>query len=236
MSQRDDSVRGDEDPRAPLWATVLADLRLRLADGEFEERFPTDRELTACYGVSRHTVREAVRRLEMVDRRPRVGGKIRRPPGALENLGRSLTALGVDLVVTPTGAGPRAGGEIGVALGAGPRRRLAVLSHVLYADRQPLAMSELWLCPASPLGAADVDALFGLRPGDARISIEADSVLPMVAAAEVATALHLPDGAAVFCADQRLDVDGRPAAWHRVFIRPERYRCIVRWDPGAAGS
>jgi len=225
-------VRGDEDPRAPLWATVLADLRVRLADGEFDDRFPTDRELTARYGVSRHTVREAVRRLEMVDRRPRVGGKIRRPPGALVNLGRSLAALGVDLVVTPTGSASRPGGDIGVALGAGPRRRLDVLTHLLFADRQPLAASELWLCPASPLGAADVDALFGLRPGDDRITIDADSVLPMVAAAEVAAALHVPDGSAVFCADQRLDVGGRPAAWHRVFIRPERYRCVVRWDPG----
>ena len=47
-----------------LWATVLADLRRRLLNGEFTDRFPTDRELTAHYGVSRHTAREAVRRLD----------------------------------------------------------------------------------------------------------------------------------------------------------------------------
>jgi GntR family transcriptional regulator len=47
----------------PLWAAVLDDLRTRLARGEFAERFPTDRELTAHYGISRHTAREAVRRL-----------------------------------------------------------------------------------------------------------------------------------------------------------------------------
>ena len=236
MAKRDDGVGGDGEPRFPLWATVLADLRVRLAGGEFDERFPTDRELTARYGVSRHTVREAVRRLEMVDRRPRLGGRIRRPPTALENLGRSLRALGVDLALDPTGEAQRVAGDIAGALGADASRRLAVLTHVLRADGQPLLASELWRCPGSPLDAGDVEALVGIGRPDGRITVDDESVLPMVAGADVAAALHLPGGAAVFCADQRLSVDGRPAGWHRAFIRPERYRCIVRWDPGTAAT
>ena len=51
----------DRDSALPLWAQVLADLRRRLASGEFGQRVPGDDELTAQYGVSRHTVREAVR-------------------------------------------------------------------------------------------------------------------------------------------------------------------------------
>ena len=47
----------------PLWAQVLSDLSDRLGAGEFDERFPTDQELVEAYGVSRQTVREAVRRL-----------------------------------------------------------------------------------------------------------------------------------------------------------------------------
>lgn len=222
----------DGEPQSPLWATVLADLRVRLAGGEFGERFPTDRELTARYGVSRHTVREAVRRLGMVDRRPRLGGRIRRPPTALENLGRSLRALGVDLALDPTGEVRRAAGDIATAVGANASRRLTVLTHVLRADGQPLLASELWLCPGSPLGTGDVKALLGIGGPDDRITVDDESVLPMVAGTEVGGALHLPHGAAVFCADQRLSVDGRPAGWHRAFIRPERYRCVVRWDPG----
>jgi Bacterial regulatory proteins, gntR family len=35
-----------------------------LAGREFRLRFPGDNELTGHYGVSRHTVREAVRRLQ----------------------------------------------------------------------------------------------------------------------------------------------------------------------------
>ncbi|MGH9116237.1 MAG: GntR family transcriptional regulator [Acidimicrobiales bacterium] len=55
----------DRSGPTPLWAQVLADLRLRLARGEFESRFPGDVELTDQYGVSRHTVREAVRLLQV---------------------------------------------------------------------------------------------------------------------------------------------------------------------------
>ena len=47
----------------PLWAQVEADLRSRVEAGEFSEAFPTDLQLTEAYGVSRHTVREAVRHL-----------------------------------------------------------------------------------------------------------------------------------------------------------------------------
>jgi len=231
MSRRDDEVRGGE--ARPLWATVLADLRLRLERGEFDERFPTDKELTARYGVSRHTVREAVRRLDMVDRRPRLGGRIRRPATALENLGRSLRALGVELTVAATGRGRRRSAGIAAALGADPGRPLEVLAHLVSADGQPLLASELWLLPGSPLGAGDVDGLLGVGPGDDAITVDGESVLPMVASAELREALHLAAGAAVFCAEHRVDVDGRPAGWLRAFIRPERYRCIVRWDPGS---
>ena len=42
----------------PLWAQIVEDLRRRLVGGEFENRFPTDEELTRDYEVSRQTVRE----------------------------------------------------------------------------------------------------------------------------------------------------------------------------------
>ncbi|HTQ92614.1 MAG TPA: GntR family transcriptional regulator, partial [Streptosporangiaceae bacterium] len=59
-----DVMTVDRDSALPLWAQVLGDLRRRLARGEFRLRFPGDNELTEHYGVSRHTVREAVRRLQ----------------------------------------------------------------------------------------------------------------------------------------------------------------------------
>ena len=39
----------------PLWAQLVAELERRLASGAFAAGFPTDRELTETYGVSRQT-------------------------------------------------------------------------------------------------------------------------------------------------------------------------------------
>ena len=47
----------------PLWAQIDADLRRRLRAGAFQDRFPGELELAAEYGVSRQTVRDALRRL-----------------------------------------------------------------------------------------------------------------------------------------------------------------------------
>jgi GntR family transcriptional regulator len=230
MTEEDRDHRNGEVP-SRLWATVLADLRVRLDNGEFTDRFPTDRELCAHYGVSRHTVREAVRRLEVVDRRPRLGGRVRRPPSALENLGSTLRALGTDLALVETSRSRHRCRTIATALAASPTASLAVVSQVLVADGQPLLVSELWLARARPLDAGVVAPLLGLAPRSDSLSVADESVLPAVATAGICAALRLADGAAVFCVEQRLEDRHGPAGWHRVHIRPERYRCVVRWDP-----
>ena len=58
----------DEAAAPPLWQQVLDDLERRIEAGDIVDRFPTDRELTEHYGVSRHTVREAVRTAPGADR------------------------------------------------------------------------------------------------------------------------------------------------------------------------
>ena len=53
----------DRTRATPLWEQLLTDLRRRLDHDEFAVAFPGELALVAEYGVSRHTVREAVRRL-----------------------------------------------------------------------------------------------------------------------------------------------------------------------------
>jgi GntR family transcriptional regulator len=226
---------GTGDAPARLWATVLADLRLRLVNGEFTERFPTDRELTAHYGVSRHTAREAVRRLDVVDRRPRLGGRVRRPPTGLENLGVTLRALGTELALVETARRRNRSGPVATALGTSPTRVLDVVVQVLLADGEPLLVSELWLAPAGALDATEIAPLLGLRPGSDTVVVADESVLPAVATIEICAALNMAGGAAVFRVEQLIEACGQPAGWHRVHVRPERYRCVVRWDPTPAG-
>lgn len=87
---------------SPLWAQVLADLRKRLTAGEFAERFPADSELVDQYKVSRHTVREAVRRLQgegLLERRRGqgsfvVGRPIEQSMGTMYSLFRSIEETG----------------------------------------------------------------------------------------------------------------------------------------------
>ncbi|MGH9034200.1 MAG: GntR family transcriptional regulator [Acidimicrobiia bacterium] len=232
MQGRKPQATGEARPY--LWATVLADLQRRLADGEFTERFPTDKELTAHYGVSRHTAREAVRRLDAVDRRPRLGGRVRRPASALENLGATLGALGTRLELHEAGRARRRSRPVSSAIGTDPGASLEVVVRVLTADGEPLLVSELWLPPGSPLRPADAGALLGLPPTDADVQVVDESVLPIVAPSDACAVLHLPGGSAVFCVEQLLSLAGRVAGWHRALIRPERYRCVVRWDPNPA--
>ena len=47
----------------PLWVQVGADIRRRCADGEFADGVPGELSLREDYGVSRHTIREALREL-----------------------------------------------------------------------------------------------------------------------------------------------------------------------------
>src|SRR6476619_4873450 len=63
MPRRDRVQAVDRSSPLPLWAQMQEDLRRRLATGAFVERFPTELELVEQYAVSRHTVREALRRL-----------------------------------------------------------------------------------------------------------------------------------------------------------------------------
>ncbi|MDN5861190.1 MAG: GntR family transcriptional regulator, partial [Pseudonocardia sp.] len=88
----------------PLWAQIEADLRRRMRSGAFEHRFPGEHELVAEYKVSRHTVRDALRRLRdegVLDsgrgrgtwvRKPR----IEQPLGALYSLFKSVEAVGLE--------------------------------------------------------------------------------------------------------------------------------------------
>lgn len=198
----------------PLWAEVLADLRARLEGGEFDERFPTDRELISHYGVSRHTVREAVRGLGRVERRPRVGGRIRRPAGMVEQLVSALRALGVrlDLVDLDPAAADRCA------------------SHLLLADDHPLLVSRLWPAPGASVGPDELRAFLGLAAGDAALTPTGETVLPVVPDTDVHTALMLPTSMAVYRIAAGVERDRQAVGRHHAFVRPDRYRCVIRFD------
>lgn len=204
--------------RRPLWAAVLADLRARLDRGEFADRFPTDRELMDHYGVSRHTVREAVRGLGRVERRPRIGGRIRPAVGVVGQLGSALHALGVRLDLLDLDAGDAPEGSV---------------SRLLLADGQPLLVSRLWPVPGAAVGTDELRAFLGLIPGDAGLAPVDEAVLPIVPDPDVHSALMLPTATAVYRIDARVERTGRTIGRHHAYVRPDRYRCAIRFDAQA---
>src|SRR5258708_38468655 len=91
--------------KVPLWQQVRNDLRTRLEQGEFTGSFPGEHELRAQYGVSRHTVREALRELRQEGlvtaargQQPRLAAEayIEQPIGALYSLFASVEAAGLE--------------------------------------------------------------------------------------------------------------------------------------------
>lgn len=234
-------------PAAPLWSQVLSDLRRRIASGEFAERFPGDLELVEQYGVSRHTVREAVRHLQdggTLERRRGLGSRlvgrgIEQPLGTLYSLFRSVEAAGMtqrSVVVHLD----RRQDDAAAAMLERPGEELVYLQRVRLADGSPIALDASWMpaALAAPLLEADFGhtALYeelaercGVHPGAGWERIR--PVLPTPAEREL---LHLgPRKPAL--AVERLTYgpdDTTPVEWRKSVVRGDRFTFVARW--GAA--
>lgn len=139
----------DSSDPTPLWAQLAGDLRRRLAAGDFDERFPTEAELVAEFGVSRATVREAIRRLRaegLVDARRGSGTFVVRrqldaPILGTSGLAQAITAAGLVQAsrVLRDEEGP-AGEVVAWALGIESHETVLWVERLRYADGEPLAL------------------------------------------------------------------------------------------------
>lgn len=219
----------DETSASSLWATVLADLRARLKAGEFADRFPSDRELVAHYGVSRHTVREAVRRLEVVDRRPRLGGRVRTTSSVLRRLLDTLTSLGVNVRTTTSPTHNRRSAQIAGLLDCGAGTALTVQTGVLWADGEPLVCLEIWSTALDSLPIDLVATLLDTYAPEPDVKVISQRTVPTVPEPVVCKELGIPNGSVTFCIEARLELDGAQL-WQRAFILPNRYPCILQFS------
>lgn len=245
------SARLDRDGSLPLWAQLLHDLRDRLATGEFDRGFPTDRELMDQYEVSRHTVREAVRKLQdegVLERERGRGSFIKQPVlhqplGPLYSLFRSIEDQGYEQRSTVLASGEVTDTAAAEQLDLDPDAELVHLRRLRLADEVPIAVDDLWL-PAEvgrPLLLVDLehtavyaelDRLTGVRPtsGWERIN-------PGLADETDRALLDIPADQAVFVVERRTESDGVAIEWRRTVVRGDRYTFVTDWTgPGTAGS
>ena len=230
----------------PLWAQLLGVLRERLERGEYVSAFPTDVELTKEFGVSRHTVREAVRRLHddgvvLRERGRRTSVRpvsIEQPMGAIYSLFRSIEAQGRDQRSKVLGLAEVVAPDVSQRLGLTARSRLVRLERLRCVDGQPLAHDTAWL-PATiarPLLGVDFThtALYdelarqaGVRPTSGSEWVHAELPTPADRAL-----LGLPARHPVF-AIQRLSLSrNRPIEWRETVVRGDAYTFVAHWKNG----
>jgi GntR family transcriptional regulator len=140
-------------PAPPKWQQILTDLERRIAEGDIVDRFPTDRELVASYGVSRHTVREAVQRLRargLVERHRGRGSfvrpdQVRQPVGTLYSLFRAVEGAGLEQRSEVLALDERLDEVAAARLELPTDTPLIYLERLRYAGGEPLAIDAVWL-------------------------------------------------------------------------------------------
>lgn len=245
---RDDT---DASPRelsgtGPLWLRLQEDLQHRLAGGDFDDAFPGELALVREYGLSRHTIREALRGLRsdglVTAARGRISrvassGAIEQPMGALYSLFNSVESAGIkqysQVRILDIRTDIQAAAQLGV-VGDAP---LVYLERLRMADDEPLAVDQVWL-PASrarPLLDADFShtSLYeqlriscGIRLTGGRERIRA-----VVPTAEEQSLLHCGADVAALALDRLGCAGGEPIEWRHTLIRGDRFSLTAQFTP-----
>ncbi len=233
----------------PLWAQVLEDLRRRVAEGDFADGFPTDKDLVDQYGVSRHTARDAVRRLQqegLIERERGRGSFVRlpeieQPVSQLYSLFRSIERQGYEPRSVVLDVGERIDDDVASSLGLAAGEPLVYIRRLRLADDTPVAVDELWL-PATigrPLLTADLtrgavyDELerLGVSPTSGSERIHPDLPDP-----EVRRLLGIGSRHAVFVIDRRTEHVGTPLEIRRTVVRGDLYTVVSSWGGSTSAA
>lgn len=235
----------------PLWAQLEGDLRRRLEAGEFDEGFfPTDHQLTQTYGVSRHTVREAVRHLNKtgVLKRERGRGTVvnraefEQSLGTLYSLFQSVESAGVEQASEVLELGVVTDPAAASQLQRPDDAELVLLARLRRAGGQPLAVDRAWLPRelAEPLLHVDWThtALYQelARVGSPVPNQGWERLMPVVPGAADRAALDLRKGDAAFFLERLGTADGQPIEWRTTLIRGDRFRFVSDWTAGGSSS
>src|SRR3954470_14116791 len=237
----------DRTRATPLWEQLLTDLRRRLDHDEFAVAFPGELALVAQYGVSRHTVREAVRRLReeglVIAGRGRTPRRaeplpLEQPLGAVYSLFTAVEATGrVQRSVVRT-LDVRADGVVAARLGLEESTPLVHLERLRFSDEEPLAIDRVWLPErlAAPLLDADFSRTALYDEYAARCGIRVtgghEHLRAVVPGAGERELLGTGPEVAAFAIDRLGLAGGEPAEWRHTIVRGDRFSVTARFSPG----
>lgn len=235
----------------PKYLQVRQALERRMyANYEPGQQIPTEQALCQEFGVSRETVREALRGLEQegIIQRHRAKGTffIRRPDQPvnekLTGLVEDFTALKLDTHARVLKAGPvKAAVEARLINGAG--EDVFCISRLRYFEDRPLVLHEAYLptaigrrMAALDLSHASISKLMeeklGIHYLEERHQIEA-----MVADSELAKLLDIPIGAPVLLTSRLLRLSQEAGmVLFKSFYRADRYHYTLNLVPRVAAA
>lgn len=235
----------DRQSPVPLWAQLDDDLRRRLASGEFADEFPGEMALVEQYGVSRNTVREAMRRLRADGvvvagrgRKPRLASEteIEQPLGALYSLFASVEASGQEQRSVVRVHDIRADTEAADRLERPADEPLFHLERLRIAGGEPLAVDRVWVPAEHGTALLDVDfrhtgfyqellARTGVALTGGRELIRA--VLPDAGDREL---LGLDADVAVLAIDRLSYAGAQPVEWRHTVVRGDRFSLVAEFS------
>ncbi|HEY8356438.1 MAG TPA: GntR family transcriptional regulator [Ramlibacter sp.] len=152
----------------PLYARLRDQLRAGILDGRLQPnaRLPSEAEMTAAYGVSRITVRQALGDLQREGLIVRLQGKgafVSQPRASqqldrLEGLGEALAGQGQTVHSKRLAMKQvRAPAAVAAQLELPARTELFQLTTLRYLERQPLSVNSSWFAPGLGERLARID-------------------------------------------------------------------------------
>ncbi|HWD01359.1 MAG TPA: GntR family transcriptional regulator [Amycolatopsis sp.] len=244
MAPRTLSRSGSE----PLWRQLQHELLTRLDEGEFADQFPGELALAEEYGVSRHTVRQALRQLRADGvvvaergRQPRVAppAEIAQPLGALYSLFTSVEEAGLAQHSIVRTFDLRADALVAERLDLEASTPLVYLERLRLAGDEPLALDRVWLPAdlAKPLLQADFThtSLYGelARRTGIRLDHGREEVHAVIPTAAERAQLSCAHDVAAFAINRLSHAKGRPVEWRHTLVRGDRYALTAEFS--AAG-
>lgn len=235
----------NRDSPMPLWAQLEALLRSRIAGGEFRRHFPTDAELVEQYGVSRHTARAAVARLqaERLVARERGRGSTLQMGAVLEQSISPFYSLAAE--ISRRGLTERSqvrhrararDAEAAARLGLDPDADLVHVQRLRIAGREPVALDDSWI-PAdvgAPLLKADLarGSLYEILERAARVYVTGGTERIGAAAPdpEARKLLALKRGEAVLVVERVAYAGERPVEYRRSRVHGGKFAFVAKWD------
>ncbi len=232
-----------------LWRQLLADLRRRVDQNAFDDRFPGEQALAIEYRVSRHTVRQALRVLReegvVVAGRGRVPRlaepvEIAQRLGSIYSLFESVQAAGVPQRSVVCALDIRLDGVVAAQLGLEESTPLVYLERLRLAGDDPLAVDRVWMPEQLAAPLLDVDftdtALYleYARHCGVVMTGGEESIRVVVPTVPQQRLLGITSEVALFAIDRLGRSHDRPVEVRRTLVRGDRF--TITADVASAGG